>query len=294
LLTYNLSQFAGIQILLHALVSHATLVVPPSRRPNDAIATIREHGVTHVSATPTFWGMLTRALDGSAAATLDLRQATLGGEAVPERVLSDIARLFPNARISQVYAATEFGSGISVRDGRIGLPISVLDRDDDADVQMRIIDGELHVRSTIGMFAYYAQGRVDGGWRPTGDRVEVRGDRIFFVGRSTDLINVGGEKVHPLPLENLLIGLDDIDLVRAYAHPNPITGQIVAVDVVARPGADTARLEEEIRSRCAALTPAGRPRRIRFVPNLAVQGDKIARQSAGARESAALRPAQED
>ena len=39
---------------------------------------------------------------------------------------------------------------------------------------------------------------IPGDWRPTGDLVEVVGDRLLFTGRSSDVINVGGVKVHPL------------------------------------------------------------------------------------------------
>src|SRR5207248_579847 len=51
LLTYNLNQFAGIQVLIHTLASSATLIAPASRRVHDVIETIRTHAVTHVSAT---------------------------------------------------------------------------------------------------------------------------------------------------------------------------------------------------------------------------------------------------
>jgi acyl-CoA synthetase (AMP-forming)/AMP-acid ligase II len=278
LLAYNVNQFAGIQVLLHVLVSRATLIVPPSRRPRDLVTAISEQGVTHISATPTFWQLLSGAVDETLARKLALRQITLGGEAVPGRLLERLASLFPEAHISQVYAATEFGSGVSVRDGRNGLPISLLSRGDDADVQMRIVDGQLHVRSRVGMLGYYGEGEASDGWRPTGDLVEVRGNRIYFVGRSNATVNVGGVKVHPYPVEDLVGGLDGVALVRAYGHPNPVTGEILAVDVVARRGSNTDLLEHEIRDVCRSLGVAAQPRRIRFVQDIEVQGQKVARR----------------
>jgi acyl-CoA synthetase (AMP-forming)/AMP-acid ligase II len=278
LVAYNLSQFAGLQILLHALLSHATLVVGRSRQPRDGLAAMRDLGVTHVSATPTFWRFVVRSLDEASAHELGLRQITLGGEAVPASLLDQLKRLFPAVRISQIYGATEFGLGLSVRDGRPGLPLSLLERGEDADVRFRIIDGELHVRSRIGMLGYHGEDDTGDGWRPTGDLVEVRGDRIRFVGRSGETINVGGVKVHPLPVEELVSGVDGVELARAYARSNPITGQIVAVDVVPRPGVDHKLLERDVRAACAALPPAGRPQRIRFVDELDVEGHKIARR----------------
>jgi acyl-CoA synthetase (AMP-forming)/AMP-acid ligase II len=277
LLAYNLNQFAGVQVLLHVLTSKATLVAPPSNQPREAVAIMRDERVTHVSATPTFWRFVVGLLDGRSAKELALRQITLGGEAVTSTLLDALAALFPDARISQIYGATEFGMGMSVNDGRIGLPISLLERGDDADVQVRIVDGELHVRSKVGMLGYYGEEHHGDGWRATGDLVEVRDDRIHFVGRTSEVINVGGVKVHPLPVEELVSALDGVALVHAYGRANPVSGQIVALDVVARPGADTAALERRIRETCGSLPPASRPRRIKFVDRLDIRGHKLVR-----------------
>ncbi len=277
LLAYNLNQFAGVQVLLHVLASRATLVASDSNQPRQALAVMRELGVTHVSATPTFWRFIATLLDEETARGIPLEQITLGGEAVPGPLIERLGRLFPSAKISQVYGATEFGLGISVRDRQSGLPTTVLERSDDADVQMRIVDGELHVRSRVGMLGYYGESDIDDDWRPTGDLVEVRGDRIAFVGRTSEIINVGGVKVHPLPVEEIVESIAGVEFVRAYGRANPVTGQIVAVDVVAVSGVDTEDLADEIRTACATLAPAARPRRIRFVDSLEVRGHKIAR-----------------
>src|SRR6185437_9622249 len=89
--------------------------------------------------------------------TPELTQITLGGEAIPAPLLGELAATFPGARISQVYAASEFGSSGSMRDGRNGLSLDVLNRGEDADVAMKIVDGELWVRSRIGMLGYYGE-----------------------------------------------------------------------------------------------------------------------------------------
>jgi acyl-CoA synthetase (AMP-forming)/AMP-acid ligase II len=280
LLAYNLNQFAGVQVLIHVLVSRATLVVPASNQPREAVAALRDLGVTHASATPTFWRFVAGLIDDDVHA-LPLAQITLGGEAVPAPVLQRLERLFPSARVSQVYASNEFGSGVSVKDGRSGLPASVLERGDDADVQMRVVDGELHVRSRVGMLGYYGEPDVDDAWRPTGDLVEIDGDRIVFVGRTSEIINVGGVKVHPLPVEEIVGAIEGVELVHAYGRKNPVAGQIVAVDVVPRAGVDTELLDEQIRDACEALAPAARPRRIRFVDAIEVKGSKIARREGG-------------
>ena len=283
LLAYNLHQFAGIQILVHVLSVGGALVVPLSNRPADAAETLVRHGVTHASATPTFWRFLLAQLgrDRTQAPT-QLRQITLGGEAVNAAVLADLRATFPDARISHIYASTEFGSAVSVRDEGIGLPASILERSDDDDVRFKIVDGELWVSSRVGMLGYAGDGTgddtdVSDDWRATGDLVAIEGDRIVFMGRTSEIINVGGVKVHPLPIEELVLQVDGVQLARVFGRDNPISGQIVAVDVVIDDDADEDKVIDSIRDACEVLPPASRPRRVKVVPTLEIRGGKVAR-----------------
>ena len=278
LLAHVPNQFAGLGVVLHCLASGATLIVPDEYNPRAALAAMREHGVTHASATPTFWRFLLSLMQGGTESAVPLRQITMAGEAIPSALVDDVHAAFPEARISQIYGATEFGSSVAVGDARNGLPRSVLDRGDDAEVQFKIVDGELYVRSRIGMLGYYGAEDVGDSWRPTGDLVEVRDDRIFFAGRSTEIINVGGNKVSPLPIEDAIGRVPGVELAHVYGRKNAVTGQIVAVDVVASAGVDQDELDDRIRAACAALPQPSQPRRIRFVDDLDIRDTKIARR----------------
>jgi acyl-CoA synthetase (AMP-forming)/AMP-acid ligase II len=279
----GLHQFAGLQILVHVLAAGATLVAPAERRPKDGLAALRHHGVSHASATPTWWRFLLAELQADGRPAPALEQITLGGEAAPGPLLEQLAVTFPAAQLSHVYAASEIGSTGSVRDGRSGLDVSILERGDDADIAMRVVDGELWVRSRIGMLGYYGEDPVDpDGWRPTGDLVEVVGDRIEFRGRTTEVINVGGVKVHPLPIEDLVEAVPGVQIARVFGRPNKMTGAIVAVEAVAAPGSDPAVVTEAIRTACAELPAAARPRSIRIVDELATHGGKRTRRDTSA------------
>jgi len=283
LVAYNLNQFGGLQVLLHALATRGTLTFARSNQPRDVIETIRALAVTHASGTPTFWRLFTAALSQDDLQEMGLEQITLGGEAVSQQLLDRLEELFPEARICHIYGATEFGTALSVCDGRSGLPISVLERREGAKVQLRIVDGELHSRSSVRMLGYHGDEPVRDEWIPTGDLVEVRDDRIRFVGRTSEIINVGGAKVHPLPVEEVIAAVDGVELARVYGRPNPITGQLAVAEVVSRPEVDEEQLEKEIRGACEALPRAARPRRIEFVDEIETRGSKLARGSTGAR-----------
>jgi acyl-CoA synthetase (AMP-forming)/AMP-acid ligase II len=206
-----------------------------------------------------------------------LRQVTLGGEAVPSALLTQLKARFPDARISQIYGATEMGQNVTVRDGKPGLPLSVLD--EGGDVVFKIVDGELWVRSRSSMLGYFDQPQIPSdGWRATGDLVEVVDDRIRFRGRSSEVINVGGVKVHPLPIEDRVSQVKGVALVRAFGRASAMVGNIVALEIVPVPGVDMDELGNQIRAACADLPPAARPRSIKFVPTMETAGNKMTRK----------------
>lgn len=279
LLCFGLHQFAGLQVLVHVAAAGATLVTTPSLQPRDGLEAMRAHGVTHVSATPTWWRFLLAELRADGGPAPALEQLTLGGEAASGPLLDELAAAFPGARTSHVYAATEVGSTGSVRDGRSGLDASILERGDDADIAMRVVDGELWVRSRVGMLGYYGEEPVDpDGWRPTGDLVDVVDGRIEFRGRTSEVINVGGTKVHPLPIEELVEQVPGVLVARAFGRPNALTGAIVAVEAIPAPGSDEAALKSAIRTACASLPSAAQPRSIKFVDQLDTLGGKRLRR----------------
>lgn len=279
LLAFGLHQFAGLQVLLHVAAAGSVLVAPAPRRPIEGLEAMRALGVTHASATPTYWRFLVAQLRSDGGAVPALRQVTLGGEAIPGPLLGELRETFSDAAVSQVYAASEFGSTGSMRDGRPGLSVDVLDRGDDADVDMRIVDGELWIRSRTGMLGYHGEPEIDAdGWRATGDRVEVEGDRVLFRGRTSEIINVGGVKVHPLPIEDRVAAVEGVVMARVYGRPNAMTGAIVALEVVAAPDSDLTALKSALKAACADLVPAARPRSITFVDDIATTGSKILRR----------------
>ena len=153
LLAYHLNHFAGMQMLAHVLMTESTLILPESTSVADNIRAMTEHRVTHISASPTFWRFALAQLDETQTLT-EVRQITLGSEAVSQHLLDSLQERFSQARVVHIYASTEDGSCVSVADGRAGLPVSILSRGDGQQVQFRIVDGELHTRSVHGMLGY--------------------------------------------------------------------------------------------------------------------------------------------
>jgi len=154
---------------------------------------------------------------------------------------------------------------------------------------MKVVDGSLRIRSDRTAHAYIgsnAEPLIDAdGFVDTGDMVELRGDRYFFVGRRGGIINIGGLKVHPEEIEAVINRHADVRMSRARSRKNPITGAIVIADVVLVDDTDTSRSEairREILDLCkASLAVHKVPAVIRFVKQLDVTpAGKLARADA--------------
>ena len=280
LLSYGLNQFGGLQVVLHVFAAGATLYVPDSFQPRHAGPLLTRWSITHASGTPTFWRFALLELAGETPPPLT--QITLSGEPVPESVLADLRNRFPAAHISQVYAATEFGAAITVKDGLPGIPEQLLTARDH--IQFEVRNGELWVKSKSSMLGYRDAGSngaeedLDTAeWRPTGDIAEIIDGRLHFRGRTSEVINVGGVKVHPVPIEERIAAVDGVVVVRVSGRPNPVVGAIVAAEVVVAPGHDPESVTSAIRTACEDLPPSWRPRSIKVVDGLLTTGNKIAR-----------------
>ena len=233
---YDYTRFAGLQVVLQSLLSGACLAVPDHEADIETqLDFLVEAGCTHLSATPTMWRKILMTTTGP---LLNLRQVTLGGEIADDAVLASLARTYPGARISHIFASTEAGVGLAVSDGRAGFPADYL-IDPPAGIGLKIEQGRLWVRNTEVGEAYLDGRGVLGsdGWVDTGDLVEQRDARVYFKGRETGIINVGGNKVHPEEVENAILAHPHVTMARVYSRANPITGALVMADIVPGPSA---------------------------------------------------------
>ncbi|MGJ4890738.1 class I adenylate-forming enzyme family protein [Bradyrhizobium sp. HKCCYLRH3099] len=283
---YDIRRYGGLQIFLRAIVGGGSMVLSdPGEALADHVARLNARGVTHISGTPSHWRKL---LMSGSVASFAPRYVRLSGEIADQAVLDGLKQAFPNASVGHAYASTEAGVGFAVNDGLEGFPAALLGEGRGA-VDMKVVDGSLRIRSRRAAHAYVgraAAALTDGdGYVDTGDMVELRGDRYYFVGRRNGIINVGGLKVHPEEIEAVINGHPEVRMSRAKSRRSPITGGIVVAEVVLTAEADSARVDvvrHEILSQCRERLAAHKvPAMIRFVPALDVTpAGKLARTDA--------------
>jgi len=272
---YDIRRYGGLQIFLRAVHAGSLVLSEGAEGVTDFLTRAAAVGITHISGTPSHWR---RALMSGAAATIAPRYVRLSGEISDQAVLDALRAAYPRAIVAHAFASTEAGVAFEVRDGRAGFPAELLDAS--GPVELRIVEETLRIRSAGTAQRYLGEG-VDPlcgaeGFVDTGDRVEARDGRCYFVGRRGGVINVGGLKVHPEEVEAVLNAHPWVRISLVHARSNPITGAIVAADVVL---ADAARgagerppasaLTHELTESCRRrLAPHKVPALIRFVPVL--------------------------
>jgi acyl-coenzyme A synthetase/AMP-(fatty) acid ligase len=227
-LLYQPFRFAGLQVVLQALLSSADLVDIVDYQPISQVALLKQYDVTAVSATPSLWRQL---LMTGQLSELTLRHITLGGEIADQSVLDKLQCVFPEAKLRHIYASTETGVGLVVSDGLAGFPTSWLD---DATLNVALkVSGEQHllVKPSHQTCQTLQQQTDTQGYVDTLDKVQIKGHRVLFIGRSTGIINVGGNKVHPEKVEQVLLQCADISQAKVYAKKSALMGELVVADV---------------------------------------------------------------
>lgn len=281
---YDIRRYGGLQIFLRAMLAGGSLTLSrPDELVIDHLKRLAAEGVTHVSGTPTHWR---RALMSDAASLFTPKAVRLSGEIADQPILDALKAAFPNAAIGHAYASTEAGVGFEVTDGLEGFPASYLE-EAPGGVELRIVDGSLRIKSSR-MASEYA-GRPDlalvsaDGMVDTGDIVEVRNGRCFFVGRRGGIINVGGLKVHPEEVESVINRHSAVQQSRVRARKSPVIGSIVVADLVLLPDAiNVEQVKTEIFGLCRANLPMHKiPAILSIVPVIEVTaGGKVARPHA--------------
>jgi len=221
--------WGGLNTLFHTL-SNAGVVMATKNRNADSICEfIEKQKIELLPASPTFFNLMIMSGAYLRYDLSSLQVITYGTEPMPEFLLKKLKELFPNIKLQQTYGLIELGVLRSKSKSDDSLWVKVGGEGYDT----RIVDNILQIKADSAMLGYLnaASPFTDDGWFITGDQVEVDGEYIKILGRKSELINVGGEKVYPQEVENTLLEMGNIVDVTVYGEKNPITGNIVCARV---------------------------------------------------------------
>ncbi len=263
---------AGIAAVLSSVYAGRRIVQLPNFSAESWLELARAERVTNAFVVPTMLARIVEALEGRASADLPhLRAISYGGGKMPQPVIEQAMRLFPDTNFTNAYGLTETSSTISLlgpddhrtaaasddpavrrRLVSVGQPLPSVEveiRDEDGKPAAAGVRGEICVRGEQVSGEYLGRGSSLGsdGWFPTRDGGWLDDEGYLFVeGRIDDVIVRGGENMSPGEIEDVLHDHEAVADVAVVGVPDEQWGEAVAAAVVLRSGREVG--EDELRA----------------------------------------------
>lgn len=243
-----IDHFGGINTILAITSSLGTVVTVADRAVANICAAIEEYKVELLPATPSFLTLMMASNLQNKFNLSSLKRITYGTEVMPQSTLDRVRKQFPAVDLLQTYGLSEVGvlRSQSREDGSLWVRVG------GEGFQTKVVEGVLWIKSQYAMIGYLnAPSEFDAdGWFNTQDRVEVDEEYFRFLGRVTDIINVGGQKVYPVDVESIILDISNIEDVAVFGEKHSMLGQIVVAKVVLLEDEPLETVKKRIRQHC--------------------------------------------
>ena len=240
--------WGGLNTLFHVLSSGGTLVFLENRNPDYVCNLIEKYKVELLPTSPTFLNMMLLSRSYERFSLDSLKIISYGAEPMPQNLLKRLGILFPALKLQQTYGLIELGVMRSQSESNDSLWVKL----GGEGYQTRVEDGILQIKSDSAMLGYLnaTSPFTEDGWFITGDTVEVKGEFFRILGRKSEIINVGGEKVFPQEVENVILQIKGVVDVIVYGESNPLTGKIVCAKLKYEGDKSKPDISREIKTYC--------------------------------------------
>ncbi len=175
----------------------------------------------------------------------NIRLVITNSTAIPKNTVKSFKEILKNGNLATYYGLTEASRSTfmifqkdSTRDGSVGkhAPGVSIKIDNDS-------EGEVLIKGNNVISKYWnnenANENIINGWIKTGDIGYLDEENFLFLkGRKDELINVGGEKVIPFEIEEMVKKLPDVEDVVAYGIESEVFGQVIKLQVVKSRGSN--------------------------------------------------------
>ena len=251
---YNPTHMAGLQVFFQAIANENTLVNVFNKNREFVFKAIEKNEITHISATPTFYRLLLP-IENS---YVLVQRVTFGGEKSDTNLYDSMLKLFPNAKINNIYASTEAGSLFASRGDTFQIPVSIIDK-------IKVENDELMIhRSLLGESNSF---EFTNDYYNTGDLIEWVDQTMGlfkFKSRKNELINVGGYKINPQEVEETILAISGVIQCIVYGKSNSVLGNVLCAEIKKVTSSELS--ETEVRKLLSnKLQDFKIPRRIKFV-----------------------------
>ena len=238
----------GLNTLISSIKRGMCLAISDSRNPDDIIKFLYKAKINILPTTPTFINMLLLSEEFASEKFDSVKLITYGTEKMPPGTLKKINELLPNTRLLQTFGTSETGIVKTISKSSDSLYFKIVDS------EYKVVDNELFLKTKTQIDKYEGLNSdcfTKDGWFKTGDIVDVDSDGyIKVISRKNNIINVGGLKVFPNEIEQIIYELDFIIEATIYGKPNAIVGNIVCLKAIVDKGTNVKFAKKQIKSLC--------------------------------------------
>lgn len=222
--------WGGLNTMFHILSSGGTLIATTNRSPQHICYLIEKWKIQVLPTSPSFLNLLLLSRAYELFDLSSLETITYGSEPMLLSSLKRANQVLPNIIFKQTYGLIELGVFKTKSESSSSLNISI----NSEDALTRVRNGKLEIKTESAMIGYLNASSpfTEDGWYKTGDMVELSGDYIRILGRDSDLINVGGEKVFPAEIESILLEMEGLLDCTVSKENHPLLGQIIVAHIV--------------------------------------------------------------
>jgi acyl-CoA synthetase (AMP-forming)/AMP-acid ligase II len=236
--------------------------------PNVVLDTMQNTKVTGFSGVPSTFMILLNKSTLQKRKFKSLRYITQAGGAMAPGIQKEVARTFAPAKLFIMYGATEASARLSYLDpadlsqkwGSIGKAIPNVDLfvvDAEGKKLPANKEGHIVARGSNLMQGYWNDEKatkevLQNGLYYTGDigRMDEEGF-LYVVGRTKDMIKVGGERVSAKEIEEIILELKQVHEVAVIGIDDPVLGEAIKAFIVPLP---ESKLTEKMISRVCGNT----------------------------------------
>lgn len=272
----------GFNTLMYTLANLGTIVVPLDRSVRHVSEVVEKYKVELLPTSPSFLNLLLLAQAHKSFDLSSLKLITYGTEVMPERTLTLANEAFPHATFQQTYGLSELGILRSKSESNQSLFVKV----GGENYETKVENGTLHIRAKSSMLGYLnAPSPFDAeGWFNTGDAVIQESGYYRILGRQSEIINVGGQKVYPAEVEKVIAEMPDVIDVTVAGEKHLLMGQIVVATVQMESPISAVEMRKRIAEHCKGrLQPFMVPAKVKMATDSQVnyRFKKIRRSESG-------------
>lgn len=275
----------GSSVLNTHLMVGATVILEKNfMYPSVTLQKIEKYAATGFSGVPSTFILLLKKTNLSDYDLSSLRYITQAGGALPVVYIEQLNKILGSTKIFIMYGQTEASARLTYlppeklteKMGSVGLPVDgvSLQIRDEKGIKVKSGEkGEVYVSGDNIMPGYWrnkiaTESTVVNGWLKTGDLGHLDKDGfLYLVGRKSEMIKVGGNRIAPGEIEEVLSELDGIREVAVVGISDELLGQVIKAVIVLND--ETELNSMKIKSYCKSrLATYKIPKKIEFADSL--------------------------